>query len=662
MPNPFDQFDAKSTGNPFDRFDPPSRTNPARPRHPEFDGSGIPGYDPATGMVDRPRGGGLVDKVGAFSINALDSLPIVGPSFLNVTQDIAALAAAPFSDRSLTEIRDSMSRASNQVRQDNPGAALAGGVTGAVMGTMPMIAAAPAAFGMGGAGLGARSLVSGLSGAALGGADAAARGGDVGRGAMMGGAGGLVAPAAGQAAGAAYRAASDWLARRGVSRLAGMTPKAVSDLVRAMDADGISPAAARQRLAEMGPDAMMADLGPNLQQTAAGLVAAPGPSRAIVQGAIRGRDAGANRRILSALDDTLGPAGIPSQIDDTIRSGQRALSPEYEAAFANARRVETQPIADTLDSLAVNLRGEAQSAVQGVRRMLNVTGTDQLDPNPYTLFQVRQAIDGMLDGATDGNVRRALSGARQQIDETLRQSVPGIKGVDAKFAELARQREALERGQTFLDSGRTAPRPQELASEFRQGALPRGEMVGPSAVPLRLREGARAEIDRIVGTNANDRVALQRIVKGDGDWNRQRLATLFGQDKADRIIKVLDNERAFAETGDFVTRNSATAARTEAVRALNGPRQQGFGVREGYMSGGTPGAVRSAGLRSIERIAQALTQGSREANNASLARGVTGRDEIANALLGMNPPRFANPSQIDAITRALLISQGTGRP
>jgi hypothetical protein len=114
-------------------------------------------------------------------------------------------------------------------------------------------------------------------------------------------------------------------------------------------------------------------------------------------------------------------------------------------------------------------------------------------------------------------------------------------------------------------------------------------------------KGARADIERIIGTNANDRVALQRVIKGEGDWNPQKLATLFGQDKADRILAVLDREKTFDLTSNRVIKNSATA---ERLPEENGPS---FGVREAFMAGGPKATLYAGAIRGVEGL---LDQGS----------------------------------------------------
>lgn len=344
---------------------------------------------------------------------------------------------------------------------------------------------------------------------------------------------------------------------------------------RELETAGIPLDQAGARLAQMGQGAVYADLTPGLQARAAAIATMPGSGQKTIIDALSARRAGSNARIMTGVDEAIGPAPIPSRIAAGIQENQTALSPLYQDALRNAAQVNTAPVADSLDTMAGMLRGDAQRAVQRVRAMLNSTDNPNLlDPNPATLLQTRHAIDGLLEGETDTNVLRALGGARRQIDDLLADAVPGIKEIDAQYAELARQGEALTTGQQVLDTGRTAVRPEELDEMMTAGALPQGAQIGPSAVPLRLREGARADIDRIIGTNIRDINAMKRIVAGEGNWNRDRLATVFGQERAAQLLAILEREAAFNATEQLALQGSRTqvlkAAQDDIVGA--GPK------------------------------------------------------------------------------------------
>jgi hypothetical protein len=641
---------------------------------------GVEGYDPKSGEV-APKHTSLVDKVGAYSTGGLQGVPIVGPYLDKASSAVAAAAAMPFTGKSFRELYDQGNQYSEDVRRDNPHTATAGGITGAVAGTVPAMMAAPAAFGVGVESIPLRFLASGTSGAAINGADAAVRsGGDATEtawGGMLGGGLGFAGPLVGPLVGKAVRWGADGWNLRGAAKELGVDKVAASLMAKAFGADALD-AGAKADLAKLGQSGMLMDLGENLRSTGAGLAALPGEGKTIVKGAINARDAGANWRIRSTLDDTLGPAPTPSRIIDRATQNQQRLAPEYREALRDAGPVDTLPIARYLETEAQTLRGEPQRAIQRVRAMLDHQPTPadiararaNGEPPPGTslvtdaaeLLNTRHAIDDMLETTQGTNAGNALQTARQAVDDELRASVPGIKEVDAKYAELARQKEAVQRGQTVLASGREAPRPNELADEVRQGALPQGLQIGPSAVPLRLREGARAEIERIVGTKANDRVALQQIIKGEGDWNRARLSTLFGQEKAGAIIDLLDRERLFAETGNQVTKNSYTAAREAAKKELTGEGGGGFGVVDSYKAGGLPGVARATGVNGVNAVVEALRGLKTEASRAAIARTLTSNNSaVIDALLKANAGSRLPASEIDNVARALLLTTGQRR-
>lgn len=593
----------------------------AQPRG-QRDNAGHPEFVAPDQAPPPPAGAGLTGIM-----SAIESMPVAGPFARQGVEWAASQLGSALTGQPAEDVRGEMSNMVDQGQTEHPLASGIGSVGGAILGTAPMVAAAPGLMGAGagplGAGLIGRSLMAGGSGAAIGSADAAVRGNNPLSGAAWGGGLGLAGPAIGQVVGSAVRGIAN--------RLPGRGSGAERAFGRAAGADGVDDIASR--MGAIGDDAMPMDLGPNLQRQAGALAATPGRGQEVVRSAVRARDAGANQRITSSVDDILGPAPVPSRIEAGIRANQTALGPHYDEVFQNARAVDTEPLAHNLESMAVNLRGDAQRSVQRVRQMLNITGADQLDPNPYTLFQTRQAIDGMLGTETNGNAVQALTVARQQVNRILEESVPNIRSVDAQFAELARQGNAVGRGQQVLDSGRTAPRPAELADEVADAAIPQGEFVGPSAVPLRLRQGTRAEIDRIIGTNANDRVALQRLIKGEGDWNRSKLVTQFGEDRANRLLTLLEREGRFAHTSNVVTQNSETAAR-QAAQGEIAPTQR------------EPGMLRSAGNMKFGDAVSNVTD--RIGNAFRGARQGNMNEELANLLTGNDP---------QAITRAIRMVQ-----
>ncbi|MER9691993.1 hypothetical protein NKJ16_08645 [Mesorhizobium sp. M0179] len=634
-----------------------------------------PGYN---ALIDRIEGDDALSKMRTTSGGILEGIPILGPMIRGGVDRAAAATIAGASDETYDQVLKRIQAGTVAEKSMNPNLDKASQVTGAVAGTIPAMAAAPGAFGIGVTSAPLRFGASALTGGLINGTDAAVRsGGDptaTGWGAGVGFSLGALAPAIGPLVGRGVKYVADGWNLGGAARELGIDKVAAAMLSRAAGRDTLDAGALGQ-MDKLGPGGMIMDLGENLRSQAAGLAALPGEGKTIVKGAVGAREADANWRIRSGLDETLGEAPTPSHLIDRANRNQQLLAPEYREALRDAGPVDTLPIARYLETEAQTLRGEPQRLIQRVRTMLDHQPTPadiararalgQPAPGPSLvadaaeLLNTRHAIDDLLETAQGTNARNALTTARQAVDDELRASVPGIKEVDAKYSELARQKEAVGRGQSVLAGGREAPRPNELADEVRQGALPQGLQIGPSAVPVRLRQGARAEIERLVGTTANDRVALQRAVGGEGDWNRARLSTLFGREPTGKVLDMLERERHFAETTDQVVRNSYTAARQASQQELTGSGAEAFGVPQAFMAGGVAGAARATAMKGVDAVVEALSGIKNEATRSAMAKILTSNDpEVLEALLRAGRGSRVNGSEIDKVARSLLLSQG----
>ena len=155
-------------------------------------------HDPFAGAT----GGDGAAAVGRGLVNGV---PVIGPYLLGGLNRAAAGIRALKNDTRFSDELAAVERFGEQTAAENPVASTAGEIAGGVVGTLPLVAAAPAAFGAGGGSLAARSAASLASGAALGGADAAVRSdGDRGAiqdGALLGGVIGGASPLVGKLVG-----------------------------------------------------------------------------------------------------------------------------------------------------------------------------------------------------------------------------------------------------------------------------------------------------------------------------------------------------------------------------------------------------------------------------------------------------------------------------
>jgi len=434
----------------------------------------------------------------------------------------------------------------------------------------------------------------------------------------------------------------------------GLPSGARTTIMRAMKDDRIPLSEVGPRMQELGPDAVLADLGPRLQKQAQAIATMPGPGQKTVLDALRLRAAGRNTRISSDVDASIGPAPIPSAVKATIREGQDTLSPYYQRAIEGASRVDTAPIALNLDSAVVNLRGEAQSVAKKIRGMLNVVGTEELDPSPRTLLEIRKAIDGMFDTVQDKNARAVLTETRTAVDDMLGQAAPGIKELDAMFAELARQGSALDEGGMLLATGKEARHPADVVEQMLAGANPQGLAVGPSASPFRLSQGTRAEIDRLIGTKANDLQALKQAVGGDGDWNRAKLAAVFGEEKADQLLAIITREMRYKELEDDALHGSRTQVLRASQEEIEGKGPQGPGVVQSLLNV-QPG---TAAAKAADKWLGWISKGRRAASNAAIADALMSQNAAEMGTRLASGGSGATPAAINAVARALLLRGG----
>lgn len=612
-------------------------------------------FEEGQALLDQEAMDGASGTIGAALTGMVDGLPIVGPAILGGTKRAAAGVASVVNGGTYADNLERADKIVETAQGQHPYVTTGANVVGGVAGTVPMVVAAPGAFGVGTGSLVARTLASGMSGGVIGTADSAVRSdGDPTetlKGGLIGLGAGMAGPVIGEAVGSGIRYFRD----SADDALSGVSKKA-QKFLEGQFSDPARVSAQQRRLTELGPDSVLADVSPEWLGIARGGATRPGSRDAIVE-ALESRGRSANTRLRADMDANLGRPVIPSQVERAIEASQDTVAQGYGPVMGNARAVDTQPIADRLDSITTNLRGPAQRAVREVRGYLNIPGTDVLDPNPQALMASRQAIDGLLGTETNDQVVRQLTMARQEIDGILAQAAPGVKEVDAQFAELARQKTALGQGRPILSNEASAIRPQELNEILAEGVQPQGLQIGASAVPTRMRQGVRAEIDRAVGTKANDTTALRQIVRGEGDWNREKLGILFGQENADRALAAIDREAVFGDTANRVTRGSDTAMGSGFSKFLDETSKAADVPSDTTLLG--------LGIKGGRRVLETLLKANAEQNagryaneigQLSVAQGQT-RDQIVNALMRRAQLRqsAANPN-MQAIVNALTQS------
>lgn len=637
------------------------------PRGPRFSGT----------LVEAPEqaapGAGVADAIAGTTGGIIEGIPIAGPYIRAGVDRAAAYARSVTGGKTYDEELAGIQARARQFKADHPIADTGAQIAGGVLGTLPAVVAAPTAFGAGAGGLALRSGVSMLSGAGIGGADTAVRtGGDLSesvKGTLIGGGLGLVAPGAGQLVGRGVRAAGEAIAARRAP-VPGLGNPAATMLAEDFRNAGGVPAV-RDRLAELGPEAMLLDASPSFTGRAQGLAVLP-DTREAVTAPLIAREATTNARVAQGVDRALGPAPVPSQVEAQFAGRRAAAGPMYEDALSQAGPVDTTAVLAEIGQRLNTAAGAERAALERARSLL----TRQSDAglmrrtDPRYLHNAKGALDELIEygdptiGVARGALSKpdsALSAIRGRLNAALEEQVPGYASANLSYRTAARASEALESGRRVLGGAENAIHPADFAADLARR---------PMEQQAALRAGVRSNLDRVIGGSANDLVALRRQVLAEGDWNRAKLVSTFGPDAVDDLARTIDSNTAFRASFDDIVGNSRTAQRTSAAEAV-APRKVTAQSGDGSLSlagliGGFKGAALAATGKGARLAGTAAGRASDIARNRQLAdvlaQGATPEREavllaMADRLASGERARVP-AARVEAMVRALLQSQG----
>lgn len=596
-------------------------------------------FDQKIGLRPQPAaaGGDWQDTLSAGFTAGVNAIPIAGPSIMSGLNQAKAglhnnvLPALGINTPQTTP--EELATENAQLEQANPVASTIGAVTGTVApflagGAIPLVSRA---LGMSG-GLGSRVMLGGISGGIIGGADTMARGGNLGDAVTSGGIGaglGAALPIAG----------------RGLSAIAGRVmgktvPKDAKLLGRALRDDNIPASEINQRLTDMGPGAMVMDLGPNLQRQAGAIAAVPGAGQKAIRSAVDARTAGAGTRVSDDVARTLGTGPeLGALREQIVAAQQQAAAPLYDA-------VRDVPV-DLLKgnyAFVLNTPMGKEALAAGRRMAANdgYKGTDTVGIIDYT----KRALDDMASsGSRSGNrnqARQAAQLARVLTSETDKM-VPQYKAARDAFAGPAQVLDAMDAGEAIFTKEMT---PRQLQQSL--GAMSTSERDA-------FIQAARSSVEANMGNAVNEALTLRNMFKKS--FNEDKLRILLGKDVADDLLKRINREAAFGKTAGVVTQNSETAARSAAMgevapelgrtmrpdglvgllfTAFDGARGKLSGIAQPKVNSRLAG-IHTAGKLSPAQIAQ-IARGAQKPPNALLgpATGglLTGKDKPLEITIG----------------------------
>lgn len=242
------------------------------------------------------------------------------------------------------------------------------------------------------------------------------------------------------------------------------------------------------------------------------------------------------------------------------------------------------------DPLARN--GGPQSSTPG----LPFSGDPGYDPNaapvrmaltdPTQLHSAKQQFDKAVKwnsspfadpNASIGFAEAPYKTARYQVNEALRDQVPGYAGNQDAQRSIFAQQKALTDGRADLAPNADPARyPPTFAQTF--DTLPKGAPEGSlPAIQDARRAGQRFSVEASLGNRENDFQATRQLLQGDEGWNRQNLGKVFGQEPVGNVAQGLDQEKQMAANRQRIAGGSPTGEKVQRSR-LTQPGGQSEGV------------------------------------------------------------------------------------
>lgn len=494
-------------------------------------GHTLPQRGPAPPELSDP-----ISQMTTAAAAGIDSVPFIGDKLSALANQGRAAIQTSFGHPMTAQ---DVAAETATLRKVNPVANVTGEVLGPTVALAPLGATALGSrlLGMTGS-LASRVGFGALSGGTIAGGDQLARTGDWGQAAVSG--------AEGAAIGGAFPVATKglgWLSDLVLGRVA---TKDAQNVARALRDDGIHPNQVNQQLQQMGPDAMVMDLGPNLQAQAGAVASVPGPGQRIVRDAVAARGRGASARVTNDVTQTIGNGpDITTLRNQIITQQSQAADPLYAA-------VRNIPLTNLPALAAVARTPMGRQALTNATTMLANDGI-RLPQGQFTVGladYMKRALDDIAASsarAGNNNVARQARNMTRAITSTVDRQVPAYRAARDAFAGPAQVMDALDLGTTAFSREMS---PTQLRTELAG--------MSPSERQAFL-HGAQSQVEAMMGNAVNDVASLRNTFRKG--WNEAKLRILLGPQIADDLLQRIDRELAYGQTSNAVAGNSETARR-----------------------------------------------------------------------------------------------------
>lgn len=472
-------------------------------------------------------------------------------------------------------------------------------------------------------------------------------------------AGALLGTAGGAGINRGIAGAKNYLAARGagsdISSVLGspVGPGATRRVAQDLSADRVTPQIVSQRQAELGPEAMLFDLGRQTKGRAEAIAAQPGRGQNTILDAVEGRTGrfGENtaQRVAQTLDQEMGPThNVVQLVEHVNQTVDRVAGPLYKKVMAAHPVVDVPPEITSRPAIR-GAMANAKELAANYGETVDITARPSLRAWDYVKKDLDRRINayqrsgndlGSADKADLGGLLEARRALVEHLDGVTQGAYKQARQVSATKFEL---REALDYGRDAFNSRLL---PEEFASELSQMSLPQQRMA---------QVGFRRELDRIIEATRNEGATARRVL--DTNSVLQKTELLFGPQAAREIERRIAAENTFQEATQDIARNSRTAVRLQQGKDTADPAPAN---RMQTTLTGVGASLLGKGYDYAKNLAQGMPATRSQIADILTASGPQ-IDPITNALLRLGERRTANSGKVGSNTAAIVNALVSGR-
>lgn len=396
------------------------------------------------------------------------------------------------------------------------------------------------------------------------------------------------------------------------------------------------------------------DVNPSMQGKGMGLATGEGGDAAknLLYSRARDRVESAPQAVAQVYETQFGtPPVVTEQLRQYKQTARDNARQGFGDAFKGVQFVNPAPVISSIDKVlkpGVNpimspgttiAYGPLEQRLVQLRREL--TDGQSVVTDPMRLheiqYQLGAEIRNLKKSATgsDRNLGNQLGKVHDQLVKSIDDATGGkYQPARKKFKEDMEVQEAFEKGFSLFDTGKgLGGHLDDSPAAWREwwtGKDSKGKRVGEAASAEEqnaVRLAGLAEIERrIQGYRHTARSPGMTIDMTP--WNREKMELVYGKPEAERLHRLLRDERDMATTDNRLLHNSKTAEAQANAKSIR-PREPGTtlndlampAVAEGVAwlaGGGTPGVTFGVTM-AARRIANAMGRSSDEARNRILA-------------------------------------------